>query len=409
MNDSLPALSSVFSKSWAPGERGVKEAWIAASALGAGAALMYYFLDRARGAGRRARVMQKLARTAHAAGEGEGDASDTRLAQRLDAAINRTVSHSGAIFASVREGTVTLSGPILKAEINRLIAEVEQLPGVRKVLARLTAHDQAGRVPALQGRRNAAQARSRAARLLDERWSPASRLLAGMAGGALLAIAWRIRRPGNLLLTALGASLLARSASSRSIAELAGHSSRRIYVHKSLHISAPVEQVFEFWRRAENFPGVMSHVLEVRRESEYRTRWKVAGPAGVPVEWTSEITDLVPQELIAWRSLPGSAISHSGSAHFSADPAGGTRVEIHLAYLPPGGALGHTVARLFGADPKSEMDSDLARLKTEIETGRTPHDAAREIGFAGQPVTGAAGMRDTSDAPAGGASARTAH
>jgi hypothetical protein len=35
------------------------------------------------------------------------------------------------------------------------------------------------------------------------------------------------------------------------------------------------------------------------------------------------------------------------------------------------------VATLFGADPKAEMDADLLRMKTMIETGRRPHDAAR--------------------------------
>jgi hypothetical protein len=35
------------------------------------------------------------------------------------------------------------------------------------------------------------------------------------------------------------------------------------------------------------------------------------------------------------------------------------------------------VAALFGADPKSEMDADLLRMKTMIETGRAPHDAAQ--------------------------------
>jgi hypothetical protein len=34
------------------------------------------------------------------------------------------------------------------------------------------------------------------------------------------------------------------------------------------------------------------------------------------------------------------------------------------------------VASMFGADPKAEMDSDLLRMKTMIETGRAPHDAA---------------------------------
>ena len=31
---------------------------------------------------------------------------------------------------------------------------------------------------------------------------------------------------------------------------------------------------------------------------------------------------------------------------------------------------------MFGADPKKEMDEDLMRMKSFIETGQTPHDAA---------------------------------
>jgi uncharacterized membrane protein len=42
-----------------------------------------------------------------------------------------------------------------------------------------------------------------------------------------------------------------------------------------------------------------------------------------------------------------------------------------MTYKPPAGLLGHYVSSLFGADPKSEMDQDLARLKSLIETGKT--------------------------------------
>jgi hypothetical protein len=31
---------------------------------------------------------------------------------------------------------------------------------------------------------------------------------------------------------------------------------------------------------------------------------------------------------------------------------------------------------MFGADPRSEMIADLLRMKSFIETGRQPHDAA---------------------------------
>jgi uncharacterized membrane protein len=41
-----------------------------------------------------------------------------------------------------------------------------------------------------------------------------------------------------------------------------------------------------------------------------------------------------------------------------------------MAYRPPAGALGHTIAKLFGADPKREMDDDLLRLKSLLERGQ---------------------------------------
>jgi uncharacterized membrane protein len=48
-----------------------------------------------------------------------------------------------------------------------------------------------------------------------------------------------------------------------------------------------------------------------------------------------------------------------------------------LRYLPPGGALGHTLACLFGADPKRSLDADLMRMKSMLESGKLPHDAAQ--------------------------------
>jgi len=84
----------------------------------------------------------------------------------------------------------------------------------------------------------------------------------------------------------------------------------------------------------------------------------------------------VPNEIIAWKSEPGAALRNAGCVRFDPAPDGGTRVDIHFTYNPPAGAMGHAAAGFLGADPKRMMDDDLARIKTMIETGTPPHDAA---------------------------------
>jgi uncharacterized membrane protein len=94
------------------------------------------------------------------------------------------------------------------------------------------------------------------------------------------------------------------------------------------------------------------------------------------VQWDAVTTRLQPNEHIAWRTMPGSAVQHAGMIYL-APFGGGTRVHIEMSYNPPAGALGHVVAKLFGADPKTELDEDMMRLKSTLETGQAPHDAAQ--------------------------------
>jgi uncharacterized membrane protein len=115
----------------------------------------------------------------------------------------------------------------------------------------------------------------------------------------------------------------------------------------------------------------MSHVKEVRDLGGGRSHWEAVGPAGVPVTWNAIITRFVPNEILVWRSEPGSVIANAGIIRFESVAGGKTRVDILLSYNPPGGALGHFAALLFGADAKSAMDDDLLRLKSLIEEGTT--------------------------------------
>ena len=105
--------------------------------------------------------------------------------------------------------------------------------------------------------------------------------------------------------------------------------------------------------------------------------WTISGPTGVPIEFVTVLTDRVRDRLLAWKTVDGSTIEHAGIVRF--DPLDGrrTRIGLRLSYNPPGGALGHAAAILLGTDPKSQLDEDLMRMKTALETGHRAHDVAR--------------------------------
>lgn len=372
---------------------------LAGAGMGAGLA---YFLDPDRGARRRARVRDSLVHTAtmtrRALGAAGRDVAhrtygtaaslrhlvrhepvdDEVLVERVRAKLGRHVSHPHAIDVNAVDGVVMLSGPILEREADAVIHAVERLDGVRDVIDQLDRHEQADSIPSLQGGRPRPGERIDA---LQTNWAPATRVLVGTAGAAL-AVAGAFRRhPGGTVAALLGAGLVARAATNLPANRLFGVGSRRraVDIQKTIIVDASIDGVYAFWSNYENFPRFMSRVLDVT-SSERRpvqSHWNVAGPAGSVVEFDAEITRAVPNEMIAWRTLPGSPVAHAGIVRFDPEPDGRTRVHIRMSYNPPAGWFGHGVATVFGVDPKSSMDADLARMKTLIETGRPPHDAAQ--------------------------------
>jgi uncharacterized membrane protein len=215
--------------------------------------------------------------------------------------------------------------------------------------------------------------------LLQENWAPATRFLVGATGAGLIGYGATQRAPWACVVGTVGLALAVRGLTNMSFGRMIGVGGRRgIDVQKTVTINAPVDRVFEFWSNYANFHRFMRNVREVTYRGDGHSHWVVAGPAGVPVEWDAAVTQLVPNQVIAWRSEPGSAVSQEGSVRFESAP-GGTRVTVRLSYRPPAGALGHAVAGLFGADPKHVMDEDLMRMKAVLETGKMPHDAREAV------------------------------
>jgi uncharacterized membrane protein len=135
-------------------------------------------------------------------------------------------------------------------------------------------------------------------------------------------------------------------------------------------VRRPRAEVYGFWQDFENLPTFMTHLDAVVVIGDGRSHWTAIGPAGRTVEWDAEIVEFVPDELIAWESLKGADVDNAGVVRFVDAPGGrGTEIHLDMQYSAPGGALGSTLAKLFGGDPGMQVQDDLRRFKQVVETG----------------------------------------
>ncbi|HJR59859.1 MAG TPA: SRPBCC family protein [Vicinamibacterales bacterium] len=159
-----------------------------------------------------------------------------------------------------------------------------------------------------------------------------------------------------------------------------------VHIERVITINRGLHEVYQFWRRFENFPRFMPHVESVEMLSERRSRWRAKAPAGMTVEWEAELLEDREDEWIAWQSVPGSGIENSGSVRFSPAPgARGTEVRVQLQYNPPAGAIGRNIAWLFGEEPAIQIHDDLRRFKQIMETGEVPLSDGPALWRAAQP------------------------
>ena len=152
----------------------------------------------------------------------------------------------------------------------------------------------------------------------------------------------------------------------------------------SLRVSAGVtvnrsaEDAYALWRDFARLPAFMTHLESVTDEGKH---WTAKRPGGGTVEWDAEITEDVPAERLAWRSLPGADVGNAGTVAFAGAPGGrGTEVRVELSYDPPGGKLGNAVARLLGEEPRQQVTDDLRRFKQIMETGEVVRSEASPEG-----------------------------
>ncbi len=172
--------------------------------------------------------------------------------------------------------------------------------------------------------------------------------------GAMAAVA------GVTGLDALCAAQLSQQGSERSGTRLT----------KTVTINRSADDLYRFWLDARNLPCIMPHITRVDAIDEQRSHWVASGPGGMQWEWDSEITESRAPTRLAWRSMPGAALEHSGAVELRTAPGNrGTEMKVRMEYRLPGNGLGRTVATLLGHAPEQEMDETLRRFKQLMETG----------------------------------------
>jgi uncharacterized membrane protein len=191
---------------------------------------------------------------------------------------------------------------------------------------------------------------------------------------AALGMAMTSRHGVRRLRTAVTAGTIAGLAAVDILVAVAGTRHARkgpMRLHSSVTVNRPREEVYRFWHDFGNLPRFMFHLESVESDGDgRRSHWKAKAPAGRTVEWDAEVVEDAPNQMIAWRSLPGAKVPNRGRVRFM--PAGGgrgTEVRVELEYLPPGGAAGRLIAMLFGEEPRQQVADDLRRFKQVVETG----------------------------------------
>jgi len=145
-----------------------------------------------------------------------------------------------------------------------------------------------------------------------------------------------------------------------------------IKVERAVTVNRPRTELYQMWRDFENLPRFMEHLesVHVDQSDPTRSHWVAKAPLGQNIEWDSEVIEDRENELLVWKSLPGSSVESMGRVEFMEAPGGrGTLVRVSMEYNPPAGSLGAVFAKLFGEEPGVQINQDLRHFKQILETG----------------------------------------
>jgi uncharacterized membrane protein len=132
-------------------------------------------------------------------------------------------------------------------------------------------------------------------------------------------------------------------------------------IMQSIDVDVPVRTAYNQWTQFEEFPRFMPTVQEVKQLDDTHLHWR-AQVAGRTKEWDSEITEQIPDQRIAWRSISGP--QNAGAVTFDKIGNNRCRVRLEMEFRPQTAAesIGDAVGSV-----KLTAKGNLKRFKDLVE------------------------------------------
>lgn len=204
------------------------------------------------------------------------------------------------------------------------------------------------------------QARSGHRQQTFQRWS-------ALLGGSALALLGLTRRSKSGVALAIAGGTLAYAGARTD------RSPRLLVAQSSMLLNTSAQDAYRFWHNFENLALFMPHLESVSVNGNGRSTWTALGPLNTRIVWDAEITSERENELIEWRSLPGSSVDVDGLVRFRPAPANrGVILEARIRYRSRTAAVARALSSLFTRYPSFVLRQDLRRFKALIETGEIP-------------------------------------
>lgn len=133
-------------------------------------------------------------------------------------------------------------------------------------------------------------------------------------------------------------------------------------IEKSIDINVSAHTAYDQWTQFEDFPKFMEGIKEVRQLDDTHVHWR-AEIGGKEKEWDAEITEQIPDQRIAWRSVTGA--QNDGVVTFDRTGDDSVRVTLRMHYETESAIedVGEAAGML-----ERTVEDDLGRFKEFIES-----------------------------------------